>query len=93
MQLYNYAGKHFHLLQWKQDFQSECRSEKLVEMSIFCGERDANWGQGSGEESSAEESWLLVDIMGTRPTGREVIKLHSTMASPLVNSSREVFTS
>lgn len=36
----------------------------------------------------AAENWLLADIMGTRPVGIEVIKLHSAMASPLVNSER-----
>lgn len=94
MQLSNSASRHFLSLKWKQDRKTECWNIKLVEMSIsFDGERDANWGQGSGEESGAEESWLLADIMGTRPGGREVIKLHSTMASPLINSSRDVFTS
>lgn len=60
----------------------------LVEMSMK--EMPA---EGKVVGRRAAESWLLADIIGTRPAGRKVIKLHSTMASPLVNSSRRVFTS
>lgn len=79
-------------MQQKQDFRSECRHEILVEMSIFWGVKEVPT-EDKAAGRRAPESWLLADIMGTRPAGREVIKLHSTMASPLINFFKRSFTS
>lgn len=85
-------------MQQIQDFRSEC--EALGEMSFFFFFFTPFFDllikmptEDKAAGRRAEESWLLANIMGTRPAGREVIKLHSTMASPLVNSSRGVFAS
>lgn len=79
-------------MQQKRDFRSECQHEILVEMSIFGGVKEMPT-EDKAAEGRAPESWLLADIMGTRPAGREVIKLHSTMASPLINFFKRSFTS
>lgn len=80
VQLFSFAGKH---LQCSRYRTLGPFFDLLIEMPT----------EDKAAGRRAEESWLLANIMGTRPVGREVIKLQSTMASPLVNSSRGVFAS